>query len=192
MPAPSTAQRVRDSIGPVVSAAGLWLEDVEVVKAGAQSVVRVLLDLAEDEESGGLDLDRVALVAEDVSAALDEADVVPGVYTLEVSSPGVGRTLTERRHFVHARGRLVDLRLRDGGTLHGRLTEVDRTTPDTVLVLVPVVPGVKGRPTKTGAPVRLALAEVLDGRVDVELGRLAEVDDDAADAAADEPSGREG
>lgn len=195
MAAPETAQRVRDAIGPVVAAAGLQLEDVEVVRAGAHSVVRVSLDAAEDAPAD-LDLDAVAAVSTAVSGALDDADVVPGQYTLEVSSRGVGRPLTERRHFTRNRGRLLQLRLADGGTLRGRLTDVERTGEDGVLLVTPETPGEKGRPARTGTPVRLALADVRDATVEVELtGHEAGGDADDADVAGDDtldgPEGRE-
>ncbi|MCC2319228.1 ribosome maturation factor RimP [Cellulomonas chengniuliangii] len=188
MPAPATAQRVRDVVEPLVSAAGLVLEDVEVVRAGKSSVVRILVDLEEDAV-GGLDLEDVAEVSQAISTALDDAAVVGGEHTLEVSSPGVGRALTERRHFTRARGRMMTLTRTDGSPLRGRLDDVDRTAPDAaVLVLTPETPGVKGRPPRVGTPVRVPLAEVRDGRVEVEMGRLAEVSDDEDDDAQDATS----
>lgn len=199
MPAPAHTQRVRDAVEPLIAAAGLYLEDVEVTSAGARSVVRIVVDLEEDAV-GGLDLDRVAAISRDISTAIDATDAFAGELTLEVSSPGVSRPLTERRHFTRARGRLVTLRLRDGSTLTARLVDVDRSTDDAVLVLVPEVPAEKGRRPVHGEPVRLRLAEVRDGHVEVELGRMAELSDDAfgdvlddeTDEPAHDPTGLEG
>ncbi|MFC0715661.1 ribosome maturation factor RimP [Cellulomonas biazotea] len=192
MVAPAPAQRVRQVVEPAVAEVGLLLEDVEVARAGSRSVVRVFVDVAEDDE-GELDLDRVADVTRAVSDALDAQDVVAGEYTLEVSSPGVSRPLTERRHFARAVGRTVSVRLVDGGTLAGRLTAVERgdADGDDAVVVVPVTPGVKGRRPKTGAPVRVPLAQVRDARVEVDLSGLGPVDDDdvagpGADAAGQE------
>jgi ribosome maturation factor RimP len=188
MPAPAQTQRVRDAVEPLIAAAGLYLEGVEVTSAGSRSVVRIVVDLEEDAV-GGLDLDRVAAI----SSAIDAIDAFVGEHTLEVSSPGISRALTERRHFTRARGRLVTLRLRDGSTLTGRLTDVDRSADSAVLVLGPESPGVKGRRGVQGPPVRVLLAEVRDGRVEVELGRLAELPDDAfGDPIDDDPTGLEG
>jgi len=201
MPAPAHTQRVRDAVEPLIAAAGLYLEDVEVTSAGARSVVRIVVDLEEDAV-GGLDLERVAAISRDISTAIDATDAFAGELTLEVSSPGVSRPLTERRHFTRARGRLVTLRLRDGSTLTGRLVDVDRSTDDAVLVLVPEAPAAKGRRPVVGEPVRLHLAEVRDGHVEVELGRMAELPDDAfgdvlddedeTDEPAHDPTGLEG
>ncbi|CAN5308839.1 ribosome maturation factor RimP [soil metagenome] len=195
MPAPAHTQRVRDAVEPLIAAAGLYLEDVEVTSAGARSVVRIVVDLEEDAV-GGLDLERVAAISREISTAIDATDAFAGELTLEVSSPGVSRPLTARRHFTRARGRLVTLRLLDGSTLTARLVDVDRSTDDAVLILVPEPPAVKGRRPVVGEPVRLRLAEVRDGRVEVELTRMAELPDDAfadvldddATEATDEPA----
>ena len=192
MPAPARTQRVRDAVQPLIAAAGLYLEDVEVTSAGARSVVRIVVDLEEDVV-GGLDLERVAAISREISTAIDTTDDFAGELTVEVSSPGVSRPLTERRHFTRARGRLVTLRLLDGSTLTARLVDVDRSTDDAVLVLVTEVLAGKGRRAVVGEPARLRLAVVRDGRVEVELTRMAELPDDAFadvldDAETDEPA----
>lgn len=188
MSAAAPAQRVRDVVEPAAAAVGLLLEDVEVVRAGARSVVRVVVDLPEDAE-GELDLDRIGDATRAVSDALDADDVVPGHYTLEVSSPGVSRPLTVRRHFVRAVGRSVTLQLADGRTLSGRLTDVERGPQDgATLVVTPVTPGAKGRPDKVGDPVRVDVHDVREGRVEVDLSGLRSADDDEA-AAADGEEG---
>jgi ribosome maturation factor RimP len=170
MVAPAGTQRVREAAEAVVRAAGLVLEDVEVARAGKRSVVRLVLDL-DDDAIGSLDLDRLADVSRDVSTRLDEVDAIPGEYTLEVSTPGTSRPLTEVRHFKRARTRLVRLTLRDGTTAFGRLRAVDGET----LELSPVDQAT-GRDT-AGEPSRLALADVARGAVEVELSRVTNDDD---------------
>jgi len=114
-------QRVRDTLQPVVSAAGYDLEDVSVTAAGRRSVVRVVVD-----RDGGVDLDAVADVTRAVSAVLDEGDVMgQAPYVLEVSSPGVDRPLTEPRHWQRAAGRLVRVPVTDVGTVTGRVSAAD-------------------------------------------------------------------
>jgi ribosome maturation factor RimP len=103
-------------LAPVVSAAGFDLEDVAVTSAGRRHVVRVVVD-----RDGGLDLDAVAEVSRLVSDALDASDVTGNSpYTLEVTSPGVDRPLTEPRHWRRAGGRLVK-----AGAVTGRVIDAD-------------------------------------------------------------------
>lgn len=116
-------QRLLTALEPVVSDAGFDLEDVEVTAAGRRSVIRVIVD-----RDGGLDLDGVAAVSGVVSAALDD-DTLTGraPFTLEVTSPGVDRPLTEPRHWRRAVGRLVSVSVRDDGRLTGRVRAADDT-----------------------------------------------------------------
>lgn len=110
--------RVRSALAPVVTAAGFDLEDVTVTAAGRRSVIRVIVD-----RDGGVDLDAVAEVSKVVSDALDAGDAVgDAAYTLEVTSPGVDRPLTEPRHWRRATGRLVST-----GGLTGRVLAADDT-----------------------------------------------------------------
>lgn len=192
MVAPAHAERVRHVVEPAVVAQGLVLEDVTVRKAGSRSVVEVVVDVTEDDETD-LDLERVAEATRAVSDALDAADVIVGEYTLDVMSPGVYRPLTERRHFTRAVGRMVTVTLSDGTKLAGRLTEVDRADEGTAgdaIVVVPVTPGRKGRKATVGDPVRVLLAGVREAHVEVDLSGIGPVDDDEAgrDAAAGQES----
>jgi len=109
-------ERVHSALMPVVTAAGFDLEEVAVTAAGRRNVIRVIVD-----RDGGLDLDAVAEVSRVVSDALDTSDVTgSSSYTLEVSSPGVDRPLTEPRHWRRAAGRLVV-----AGSTTGRVISAD-------------------------------------------------------------------
>ena len=121
-------------LAPVVAAAGLDLESVRVTTAGRRRLLRIVVDA-----DGGPSLDDIALLSQNLSAALDDSDAMgDAAYTLEVSSPGVDRPLTEPRHWRRARGRLVRVPLADGapgypGTVQGRVTgtRADGVTLDT-------------------------------------------------------------
>jgi ribosome maturation factor RimP len=154
----------------VVDGAGLHLEGVTVTRAGGRSVVRITLDLPEDQV-GSLDSDTLGDASRAISAALDADDVVPGAYTLEISTPGTSRPLTEPRHFKRARTRLVTLLLTDGGTAHGRLVDVVTSGDGAALVL--------------DDGTRVALADVRQGKVEVELTRLEDADEAAGDDAGE-------
>jgi ribosome maturation factor RimP len=100
-------------LGPVARAAGMDLESVRVSAAGRRRLLRVVVD-----RDGGPGLDDIAEVSRQFSERLDATGAMGNApYTLEVSSPGVDRPLTEPRHWRRARGRLVAVglaRARDG------------------------------------------------------------------------------
>jgi ribosome maturation factor RimP len=98
---------------PVVAAVGLELVDVEM-KSG---VVLVTVD-----REDGVDLEALTTANRVVSALLDERDPLPGAYTLEVSSPGVERTLRIPAHFVKAVGETVSVKTRPQVPGERRLT----------------------------------------------------------------------
>lgn len=184
--AAATPERVRQLVAPAVERTGLVLEDVAVVGTGPRTVVRVTVDVSEDD-TAELDLERVALVHQAVSDALDEADVPSGPYTLEVSSPGVARPLTQRRHYMHAVGRSVRLRLDDGSEVSGRLVGVEGPQDEAVAVVVPVTSPGKGRRPVEGPPQQVPVRRVVDGRVEVDLKGLGPVEDDAVDDGGTDP-----
>jgi ribosome maturation factor RimP len=103
----SAGERVREVIEPLLAARGLEVVDVE----HSGSTLRITLDRV---DGTGIDLDTVAAASEVVSGALDRADPIPGRYTLEVSSPGVERTLRTADHFRRHVGSTVALKTRPG------------------------------------------------------------------------------
>ncbi|MFF4617428.1 ribosome maturation factor RimP [Nonomuraea jabiensis] len=144
---------------PVVGAEGLDLEDITVTQAGKRRLLRVIVD-----RDGGVSLDDVADVSQAVSAALDDDDAMgQSAYTLEVSSPGVDRPLTEPRHWRRAAKRLVKAEMRDGTVVEGRILAADEAG-----VALDV----------EGAARRLDYEDLTRGRVQVEFRRIDDVDGD--------------
>jgi ribosome maturation factor RimP len=88
---PNVTTRVRELVEPPLAADGF--EVVDVVFQGAQ--LRVSVDRPD-----GVDMEAVSRATSTVSTVLDsDPDVVPGRYTLEVSSPGIERPLRTPDHF---------------------------------------------------------------------------------------------
>jgi ribosome maturation factor RimP len=120
-PAASRARLVQ-LLTPAVEATGHDLEDVTVSPAGRRKVVRVVVD-----KDGGITLDDIAEVSRVVSDLLDTPEgeeLLAGAYTLEVTSPGVDRPLTQARHWRRSVGRLVKAKTADT-TVTGRVLEAD-------------------------------------------------------------------
>ncbi len=91
------------SLDPAVSAVGLELVDVEM-KAG---VLQVTVD-----RPGGVDLEALTSAHRAIDARLDEVDPNAGKYSIEVSSPGIERTLRTPAHFAKAIGANVSIKTR--------------------------------------------------------------------------------
>ena len=101
-------EEVRELASAVASHRSLRLWDVEMTGQPGRSVVRVLVDA-----DGGVDLDTLALVSDEVSRGLDLRDPIAGRYTLEVSSPGIERNLRVPEHFELSIGQRVVLKTRE-------------------------------------------------------------------------------
>ena len=100
------AATVRELGAPTAESMGLFLWDVEYVREGADMYLRITID--KDEGVGIEDCEKFHRA---IDPMLDEADPIEGSYVLEVSSPGVERTLTRPEHFEMMRGEEVEVRL---------------------------------------------------------------------------------
>ena len=166
----STAGAVSDKklaglIEPVVVAAGMDLESVRVTMAGKRRKLSIVVD-----SDHGVSLDDTADVSRDISALLDASNALgESPYTLEVSSPGVDRPLTEPRHWRRARGRLVRVKVAGEGSMEGRVLAAD--TDGVTLGIVS-----NGR---AGGERRFSYSDLGAGSVQVEFGKIpdAELDD---------------
>jgi ribosome maturation factor RimP len=163
--------RLHEVIAPVVAAAGYDLEELSVTRAGRRHLLRITVD-----GDAGVSLDAVADLSREISAALDRAeetggDFGSGEYVLEVSSPGVDRPLTEPRHWRRNVGRLVKVAV-GPGRITGRVVAAGEAE---------VILEMGGHQRGYG------YAELGTGRVQVEFGRLDELDglDEFDDAEED-------
>lgn len=97
---------VRDLLQPVADEFGYMLWDVEYVKEGAEMVLRITIDKEE-----GIDIDDCEKMHRAIDPLLDEADPIEVSYRLEVSSPGVERTISRPEHFECCMGEKVEAKL---------------------------------------------------------------------------------
>jgi ribosome maturation factor RimP len=162
--------RLRAVVDPVVTAAGYDLEGLSLSRVGRRHLVRITVD-----GDDGVNLDVVADLSRDISAALDEAesqsgDLVTGEYELEVSSPGIDRPLTLPRHWRRNVGRLVKVTVGERSVV-GRVTGADA---DAVTLDV------------DGTARQLRYADLGPGRVQIEFNRVADADLEALDDEEEE------
>ena len=89
----------------------LELYNVEFVKEGKDRFLRVYIDKAQDAEDEYVDTDDCELVSRYLSEKLDEEDPIEDNYYLEVSSPGLDRTLFREKDYKRFRGNEVEVSL---------------------------------------------------------------------------------
>jgi ribosome maturation factor RimP len=146
------SSRISDALRDPLSGLGLDLEAVELTPAGKRRVLRVAVD-----KDGGVTLDDIAEATRTVSGELDVDDLMgEQTYTLEVTSRGVDRPLTEPRHWRRNHDRLVRANLRDGSQVTGRVGSSDGSG---VTLMV------------SGTPHRVEYADVAKALVQIEFNR---------------------
>ena len=115
------SSRIGDALRDPLSGLGLDLEAVELSPAGKRRVLRVAVD-----KDDGVTLDDIAEATRAVADELDGDDLMgEQAYTLEVTSRGVDRPLTEPRHWRRNHDRLVKVTTTGGETLTGRIGASD-------------------------------------------------------------------
>lgn len=99
-------QKTEKLLEPILEAKHFELYDVEYVKEGGNWFLRVYID-----KEGGITIDDCEIVSRELSDLLDKKDFIPDSYILEVSSPGLGRTLKRDKHFEKSIGEEIEIKL---------------------------------------------------------------------------------
>ncbi|HXJ85383.1 MAG TPA: ribosome maturation factor RimP [Candidatus Binatia bacterium] len=107
--------RVRAIADRVAASSGLEVLDVEVLGGGKARMLRVFLDrpAAGNDPLAGVTHEDCANFSREFGTILDVEDVMPGSYTLEVSSPGLDRKLVKPTDFARFVGSRVKLTTRE-------------------------------------------------------------------------------
>ena len=148
--------QISELVTPAVSDQGFYLEDVHVATPGSHRIVTCIVD-----GDASLNLDQVTSVSRIISELLDEAAFMGETpFTLEVTSPGVDRPLTQPRHFAKNVDRLLKIIKLDGSEVTGRILS------NTDLNVTLIVSG-KKETTEQAVP----LAEIKRAVVEIEFNR---------------------
>ena len=97
--------RAEELLKPIVERFGVEIYDVEYVKEGSEWYLRAYID-----KDGGVNIMDCENVSRAFSDVLDEQDFIKDAYILEVSSPGLGRTLKKDRHLLKSIGMEVEIK----------------------------------------------------------------------------------
>ena len=97
--------RTEELLLPITERFEVEIYDVEYVKEGGDWYLRVYID-----KETGVNIIDCENVSRALSEELDKVDFISDAYILEVSSPGLGRTLKKEKHFLKSLGKEVELR----------------------------------------------------------------------------------
>ena len=103
-----TLSQIRQMAEEVSAHEGCYLYDLEFIGTGNGRTLRVYIDKS---DAGGASIDDCSNVSRGLNLRLDVEDVIPGgAYNLEVSTPGLERSLKEPRHYEQAMGKKILVR----------------------------------------------------------------------------------
>ena len=149
----SLASNLTELLNPAVTRAGFVLEEVTVTPVGKRRLISVVVDC----ENRNPSLDEVTVVSKDVSAILDtDSQLGEMPFTLEVTTPGIDRPLTEMRHWKKNVGRLVKITPHTGEKYVSRIKEV---LPREVIL------------ENKGSEVSVAFSDISRAQIEVEFNR---------------------
>jgi ribosome maturation factor RimP len=124
-------ERVREIADRVAASSGLEIVDIEFLGGGKARMLRVFLDksAAGTDPLAGVTHEDCAHFSREFGTILDVEDVMPGSYTLEVSSPGLDRKLVKAADFTRFTGSRLKLTTRqpvnNNRHFEGRLEKFD-------------------------------------------------------------------
>ncbi len=97
--------RTEELLKPIAEKCSVDIYDVEFVNEAGEWYLRAYID-----KDGGVTINDCEAVSRLLSDALDEKDFIEEAYYLEVSSPGLGRTLKKDKHLAASIGENVELK----------------------------------------------------------------------------------
>ena len=98
-------KQISELVEPVLEEIGFELVDVEYLSKHGKWVLRLFID-----KNAGVTIDDCARVSGEIGDLIDVKDVIEHEYVLEVSSPGLNKTLKKERDFIRAIGKKIKMR----------------------------------------------------------------------------------
>ena len=118
---------IKELLEPILYENNLELFDIEFKASGHKGVLRIFID-----KEDGVTIDDCTQVSRELGTLLDVHEIVPGSYTLEVSSPGLTRPLRKPSDYIRYKGKTVKIKtiedIYDRNVFKGKLLDfVDET-----------------------------------------------------------------
>lgn len=107
-------------IEKIIDGCGVSLYDTESVTENDRKIYRVYIT-----SKDGVTLEKCEEVSRIISPLLDLNPPMGGHYLLEVSSPGIERSLKTPKHFITSVGELAKIKLINGDKLQGKIVDAN-------------------------------------------------------------------
>jgi ribosome maturation factor RimP len=99
-------RKISGLIEPVLDEMDFELVDVEYLSEHGRWVLRIYVD-----KEGGITVNDCARVSREIGDLIDVKDIFEHDYVLEVSSPGLNRTLKKEKDFLQAMGKKIKIKM---------------------------------------------------------------------------------
>lgn len=153
----SENERLSSQLSAPLEGQGLLLESVSVNAAGSRRKLTVIIDLLDTDSTEPVSMENIAAATKAIGEALEDDDVFSGrPYTLEVTSPGATRDLTEPRHFRRVVGRKLAIATTEPAKIIARLRAVTES-------------GIELHDEKRGEELQLSFDQIDTARVELEF-----------------------
>ena len=130
---------IREIADRVAASCGVEIFDVQLRREPVGLVLRIFIDRPTRRDEAGrpiverpedsIGIEECQRVSQDVSAIFDVEDALDAAYTLEVSSPGLERSLRDLDDYARFAGRMAKIVVREpvDGQVHfeGRVTGIE-------------------------------------------------------------------
>ncbi len=116
-------ERLKELVSPVIENHGAFLVDLSLKGDARRELLEVFC-----ETEKGITIEKCAEISREILPLIESQKVLSESFRLEVSSPGVGAPLRDRRQYGVNIGRLMDVKYRDGAEVkqtEGDLVELD-------------------------------------------------------------------
>jgi len=123
--------KIQDFIDGFVKEAGLELVELNVISRKNNILIQVLAD----RTHGGITVDECSSLNREISEKLEEEDLIPESYLVEVSSPGLDRLLKTRKDFIRVEGKEIHVLLLEAIGGNVEFSGILKTVEDENIIL---------------------------------------------------------
>lgn len=97
-------------LNPIVIAHKMIIDELKYIKQGKEFTLRIYV---EREDLSSIDLDEIVSLSEDLSAKLDEIDLIQDNYNLDVSTSGAEKEIKDFTKFPLLKGKYMEIKLKN-------------------------------------------------------------------------------